>query len=137
MVPSSWFQVPDSPGFSLLPPETWNLLLEDRLPQDFFQGRYPAPDLVQARGAEADHSLLDRLAFQLDRGRSRENHLADLVGELEDLVEADPALVAGVAAPLASAAALDLEALDLIRGEAHLDEHLRRRLDLFGAAGAD
>src|SRR4030095_13532061 len=110
--------------------------LEDRLPKHFVEGRGAFPDLLQTGHAEADHPLLDRLALQLDGGGAREDHVPDLVGELEDFEEAQTALIPRLCAAVATAAALDLEGLDLVRREADLDEHLRRRLDFLGALRA-
>src|SRR3954451_8730535 len=58
----------------------------------------PEPDLVQAVVAQQPHALLDRLVADLVCADPLDRHVADLVAEGHDLVDADAALVAGVRA---------------------------------------
>src|SRR5262245_8681703 len=74
--------------------------LLDRLADDFFDRRQPVHDFSQAAATQGDHSLLDRLAPELETRRADENQLAQFFRHFEDFVQPDASLVAGLVALL-------------------------------------
>ena len=89
-------------------------VLQHRLAQDLVERRAGVSDLLEAGHPEGHQPLLDRLSLQFDGAGAGEDHVPDLVGEAQHLVEPDAALVARLIAALAAAAPLDLDGLDLV-----------------------
>src|SRR5262245_44433189 len=69
-----------------------------RLAHHFFDGREAVLALAQAARPQRDHSLVYRLAPQLEARRTHEDQLAQLVRDFHHFVETDAALVAGLVA---------------------------------------
>src|SRR6185312_11285050 len=101
------------------------LTLQHRLANDLFESRHAVADLLEAAAAQGHHAVLDGFLPQLEGAAAGEDHLPHLVLDLQHLVEADAALVAGVAATVAAAAFEELERARLVLREAGL--HERRR----------
>src|SRR3954469_18989535 len=111
--------------------------LPHRLAHALFGRGHAVPDLLEAAAAQRHHAALDRLLPQLEGAGAGEDHLLQIVVDLQHLVEADAPLVAGIAAALASAAAGELEGARLVLGEADLGERRGRHLERLLAEGAD
>ena len=74
------------------------LLVPDRFADDLFDRGDAGLDLDQAAAAQGDHALLDGLLLDLLGLGPGEDQLPDGRGDLHDLEQAGPALVAGVVA---------------------------------------
>src|SRR6267142_4115807 len=103
---------------------------EHRLAHDLFHRREARLDLPQSRATEADHAFFLRLVPELDRRGSRQDHLPHRVGDLHDLVQPDPSLVAGVVARRAPLAFVKLDLLRVLGAVADVDERLLGHGDL-------
>ncbi len=110
---------------------------EDRLSDHFLDRREAVLDLCQAGAAEGDHPFLDPLPLDLQGRGAGEDHLLDLLRDLQDLHEGDATLQAGPVAALAALALHDLNRLRLFRGEAELDQDLGRDVGRDLAVRAD
>src|SRR5579863_187769 len=64
----------------------------------FFNRREAQADLDQSASAQHDHSLVDGLFLQFQRGSAHQNQFPQLVVDLHDFVKADAALVPGLVA---------------------------------------
>src|SRR5262245_49280263 len=99
--------------------------LEDGLSQDLFDGGDPRLDLLHPAHAQGEHALLEGLPLDLHRGGADHDEVADPLGDLHDLVEAHPALVARAVAGAAALALVELEGPHLLGGHPDLDQGLR------------
>src|SRR5262249_11276233 len=68
---------------------------------DFFDGRDALFYFSETRLTKSDHSLVDRLAPQLESRGADENQFSQLLGHFHHFIQADAALVPGLVAPLA------------------------------------
>src|SRR5260221_9485936 len=112
---------------------------EHGLPQYLFDGRDARLDLLDPAHAEGEHPLLEGLPPELHRGGPDQDEIADRLGDLHDLVEAHPALVARAVAGPAPAALVELERPYHLGRHPDLDEGRGRKvghLELAGGADA-
>src|SRR3954451_25370796 len=93
---------PAAVGARLTASKRVSLLARARDARDLGDRRDAAAHLLQAVLAQAHHALAHRLVGDRVGGLARDRHLADRLGDRHDLVEADPALVAGAAAARAA-----------------------------------
>src|SRR5262245_36002724 len=110
---------------------------EYRFPENLLHRGMSVADLVQTAAPERDHRLLDGPAPQLDRRGTREDHLADRVGDLHHLVEPDAALVTRVVARHAALSLVELHARRVVLREADVHQGAGRHVDLLLAALAE
>src|SRR5262249_13352081 len=71
---------------------------------DFFDGRDAQFYFSETRLTKSDHSLVDRLASELESRGAHENQFPQFLGHFHHLVQADAALVPGLVALLAASA---------------------------------
>src|SRR5260221_647934 len=109
---------------------------EHGLPQSLFDGRDARLDLLDPAHAEGEHPLLEGLPPELHRGGPDQDEVADPFGDLHDLVEAHPALVARPVAGAAAAALVELERPHQFRRHPDLDEGRRRKVGHLALAAA-
>src|SRR4051794_136671 len=85
--------------------------------EDLLEGGVAEADLAQAVGAQRDHALHHRDLLQVVRRSALDDQLLDLLGDRHDLVEREPAPVAGLAALAAADRAVEdrpVVAVDLL-----------------------
>src|SRR5688500_7558812 len=75
---------------------------------DFFQAGQSLADLAEAVAAECDHAVLAGDLAQVAYTAARHHHVAELVVEEQQLVDAQPSAVARVAAAAAADAFVEL-----------------------------
>ena len=79
-----------------------------RIAKHFLDGGVASEDTAQAVLTQRDHSKLDRLLFQGDRGRALIDQLTKRVGNLQKLVNPFASFVAGIVASVAAFAIEEL-----------------------------
>src|SRR2546425_4080430 len=79
----------------------------DRYAGQLFDGRQPGRDLRDAVVPERAHALRDRRALELLAARLRGGEALQRLAHLEQLIDADPALVAGLVTARAAALAVE------------------------------
>jgi len=87
-------------------------------PQDLLEGGAAGQGLGQAVGPHAAHAAGHRLLLEGDLGRPGHDQLAHLAGHLDDLEQAETALVAGLGAEAAARARAQPGLVDLVGVEA-------------------
>src|SRR5262245_46441519 len=98
--------------------------------------RHAPEDLLHRRFLERAQALLPRRLEDLERAGLRGHEAADLLGHGQDLVDARPPHVAGLAAVQAALPALEAVGLQLLDRDLHGRGFLGRRLVLLDAVGA-
>src|SRR5215471_8049926 len=89
---------------------------------DFFDGRDALFYFSEARLTKSDHSLVDRLASQLEPRGAHENQFPQLLGHFHHLIQAYSALVSGLVALLAPHAFHRRDRVRIIDREAGLQK---------------
>src|SRR5687768_13111584 len=105
---------------------------------DFFEGRQAVHDLFQARGAQVPDPVLAGLGCNMWSASPFQDDPADVLGDREHFVQADPTLVA-VRALAAADVLVDLESCrrNLLFGEALPQERIVGQVEGLLAGGAE
>src|SRR5262249_5737200 len=99
-------------------------LIENGLADDFLDGSDAVVDGTQAGLAQADHAVTDARRPQFVGRGAVGDQVADVVVDDNQFVDAGAAAVAGVVAAVAAAAVIEFLALDVLRAQTQLHEHL-------------
>src|SRR5712691_7654305 len=95
-------------------------------PQDFLERGLPGGDLDQAAAAQRDHALLQRFLLQFQGRCPHQDELAELVVDLQDLVEPDAPLVPALVARPTALAVVDGGCLGFLWTEPGIQQCLLR-----------
>src|SRR5215475_13705368 len=90
------------------------------LAHDFLDGRDAVFYFSEARLTKSDHSLVDRLASQLEPRGAYENQFPQFLGHFHHLIQAYSALVSGLVALLAPDTFHRSDRVGVINGQAGL-----------------